>query len=88
MTLLVTALVAAVVVAVVTFARRREADPERPWWQHGSVWIGASAVFALLGLFVAPKLLGFTFIFLPFLWVGGGGGRRERQQPNHRDADA
>jgi hypothetical protein len=82
----VTALVTAVVVALVTFARHREAEPERPWWQHSSVWIGASAVFALLGVFVAPKLLGFTFIFLPFLWVGGG--RRERQQPNHRDADA
>jgi hypothetical protein len=39
-----------------------------------------SIVFVLLGVFVAPRLLGFTFVFLPFLWVGGG--RRPRQPTN------
>jgi hypothetical protein len=74
-------------VALVTFARRREAEPDRPWWQHPPVWIGASAVFALLGLFVAPKLLGFTFLFLPFLWIGGIG-RRTPPQRERRDHEA
>ena len=84
-TILVTAISAAVVVALVVSARRREAEPGRPWWHHSPVWIGASVVFALLGLFVAPRLLGFTFLFLPFLWIGGG--HRERRETSHRDAD-
>ena len=40
--------------------------------------MGVSAVFVLLGLFVAPKLFGFAFLFLPFIWIrrwGGGDGR-------------
>ena len=35
-------------------------------------------MFVLLGLFVAPKLFGFAFLFLPFIWIrrcGGGDGR-------------
>jgi hypothetical protein len=47
----------------------------RPWWGHPGVWILASGGFVLLGLFVFPKLFGFTFVFLPIFWpflrVGG-----------------
>jgi hypothetical protein len=43
----------------------------RPWWGHPGLWILVSAGFVLLGLFVFPKLFGITFVFLPFLWVGG-----------------
>jgi O-antigen/teichoic acid export membrane protein len=85
-TLLAVAIVAAVVVSLVSFARRRAAEPDRPWWQHSTVWVGVSAVFVLLGLFVAPKLLGFTFVFLPFLWTGGG--RRPRQRAINHDGEA
>lgn len=43
----------------------------RPWWGHPGVWLLVSAAFALLGLFVFPRLFGFAFLFLPFVWVGG-----------------
>ena len=49
----------------------------RPWWGNPFLWVGVSAVFVLLGLFVAPKLFGFAFLFLPFIWIrrwGGGDG--------------
>jgi uncharacterized membrane protein YhaH (DUF805 family) len=86
-TLLVTAIAAAIVVALVALGRSREHDPGRPWWQHAPVWVGVSAVFALVGLFVAPRLFGFTFVFLPFLWMRGG--RRQHQRTNdEHDADA
>jgi membrane glycosyltransferase len=85
-TLLAVAILCAVVVSLETFTRRRTAEPDRPWWQHSSVWLGVSAVFVLLGLFVAPKLLGFTFVFLPFLWMGGG--RRPQQRTTNRDGEA
>jgi hypothetical protein len=60
----------------------------RPWWGHPGLWILASAGFALLGLFVLPKLFGFTFIFLPFLWVGGLWRSRPRpdEAPHRPDA--
>jgi hypothetical protein len=43
----------------------------RPLWGHPGLWLLASGAFVLLGVFVFPKLFGFTFVFLPFLWVGG-----------------
>ena len=55
--------------------------PQRPWWGNPMLWLAVSAVFLLLGLFVAPHFLGGTVIFLPFLWIwrpGGGGARRGR----------
>ena len=85
--LLVTAILVAIGVAVVRYGRRRAEHPSEPWWRSAPLWLGVSCVFALLGLFVAPKLLGFTFVFLPFLWVGGLG-RREPQEPEHTDHDA
>ena len=50
--------------------------PTRPWWGNPLVWVGVSAVFLMLGLFVAPHFLGGTVIFLPFLWIWGGRARR------------
>jgi hypothetical protein len=44
----------------------------RPWWGNPWLWLGVSAVFVVLGIFVWPGLLGGTFVFLPFLWVGRG----------------
>jgi hypothetical protein len=52
----------------VDLVRRRR---HRPWWGHPGLWLLVSAGFVLLGLFVFPKLFGFTFVFLPFLWVAG-----------------
>ena len=48
----------------------------RPWWGSPLPWFVACAVFALLGLVVAPKLFGVAILFLPFVWVGGLGKRR------------
>lgn len=65
----------------------------RPCWGHPGVWILVSAGFVLLGLFVFPKLFGFTLIFVPFLWVGGlwrgrsgSGGRGRPEAPGRPDA--
>ena len=85
--LLVTAVVIAIAVAAVRFGRHRAEHPGEPWWRSAPLWLGVSCVFALLGLFVAPKLLGFTFVFLPFLWIGGLG-RREPRKPERTDRDA
>jgi hypothetical protein len=57
-------------------------DPSPPWWGRPGVWILASAGFVLLGLFVFPRLFGFTFVFLPLLWVGGL--RRGRSSADER----
>ena len=84
---LVTAVAAAIVVALVRYGRARAEHPSEPWWRSAPLWLGVSCVFALLGLFVAPKLLGFTFVFLPFLWAGGLG-RREPREPERTDHDA
>lgn len=72
------ALFAAAAVGLVELRRRRTVEPDRPWWGNPSVWVVASAVSVLLGLFVFPRLLGFTFLLLPFLWIGGG--RRRRRE--------
>jgi hypothetical protein len=44
------------------------------------VWLAIAAVLLVLGLFVFPHLLGFTFLFLPFIWIGGFR-RRRRPRP-------
>ena len=51
--------------------------PPRPWWGSPVLWIGVSAVLVLLGVFVAPGFFGGTFLFLPFVWIGG---RRFRER--------
>jgi hypothetical protein len=43
--------------------------PERPWWGNPWLWLGVSAAFVLLGLFVWPGLFGGTFFFLPLIWI-------------------
>ena len=68
--------------AVAVFALRREANvrPARPWWGNPAVWVVLLIGFVLLGGFVFPRLLGFTFLFLPFIWMRALGRRR----PNDR----
>jgi hypothetical protein len=53
----------------------------RSWWGRPGLWVLVSATSVLLGVFVFPKLFGFTFIFLPFLWPFLGGLRRGRHGP-------
>jgi hypothetical protein len=60
----------------------------RPWWGHPGIWLLVSAAFVLLGLFVVPRLFGFTFLFLPFLWVGGLWRARPRDEGTPRRPDA
>src|SRR4029450_838479 len=56
------------VVGVPLASRRgRALEPQRPWWERPGVWIGLSMVFVLVGVFAFPRLLGFTFLFLPFV---------------------
>lgn len=61
-------------------------DAERPWWGNPLLWLAVSVVFVVLGLFVLPHLFGGVFLFLPFVWVGGGFRRREPQRREARPA--
>lgn len=47
-------------------------------------WIVLSTVLLLLGLLVAPRLLGFTFLLLPFVWMGRAGRRRRPNEDGPR----
>jgi hypothetical protein len=60
--------------------RERSELGDRPWWGSVPTWLIVSGVLLVLGLVVAPRLLGFTFLLLPFIWVGGLGRRRERRE--------
>ena len=84
---LAVAIAVAIGAALVALGRSREREPLRPWWQHSAVWVGASVIVTLLGVFAFPKLLGFTFVFLPFLWMGGQR-RRAPRPPNRSDREA
>ena len=69
----------AVVALVVAFRRRRSIEPERPWWGMPGVWIGLSMAFVLIGVLAFPRILGFTFLFFPFVVMRSiGRGRRDR----------
>jgi hypothetical protein len=61
----------------------------RSWLGHPGMWILLSAAFVLLGVFVFPKLFGFTFLFLPIVWVAGLWRNRPRdgQTPRHDGED-
>jgi hypothetical protein len=48
---------------------RDPTPPARPWWGNPWLWIGVSAAFVVLGLFVWPGLFGGAFLFIPFVWV-------------------
>jgi hypothetical protein len=66
-----------VVAGLLELRRRNEEEPGRHWWSNPFSWIGV-AVFLVLGLFVFPRLLGITFVFLPLVWIGGL--RRRRRE--------
>ena len=44
----------------------------RPWWASPWLWGGVSVASLVLGVFVWPGLIGGTFVFLPFVWIGRG----------------
>jgi hypothetical protein len=68
----------AAVALVLAYRRRRALEPKRPWWGSPGVWIGLSMVFLLVGVFAFPRLLGFTFLFFPFVVMRSfGRGRRD-----------
>ncbi len=50
--------------------------PARPPWGNPALWVGVSVALMLLGALVFPRLLGFTFLLLPFIWMRTGGRRR------------
>jgi hypothetical protein len=79
------AIFVAVVAGVVAFRNRGIRDPQQPWWGSPVVWVAGSLAFVLLGVFVFPRLFGFTILFLPFLLARSFGRRRpgdhERREP-------
>jgi hypothetical protein len=66
---------------VLGWRNRRSLEPDRPWWGMPGVWIGLSMVFVLLGVFVFPRLLGFTFLFFPFVLLRSFGRGRQDRSP-------
>lgn len=75
-TLLPVLLLVLVLAGFVAFMRRSVGPEEwaraqRPWWGNPLLWLAISGAFVILGLTVARQFLGFTFLFLPFLWIGG-----------------
>lgn len=80
---LLTALALAAAVPLLSRSVSRGSDgagPTRPLWASPAVWIGASVALLLLGVMVFPRLLGFTFLLLPFIWMRSGG-RRPGSRP-------
>jgi hypothetical protein len=70
----------AAVALVLAYRRGRALEPERPWRGTPGVWIALSMVFVLVGVFAFPRLLGFTFLFFPFVVMRNvGRGRRDRR---------
>jgi hypothetical protein len=45
------------------------------------VWIGLSMVSVLVGVFAFPRLLGFTFLFFPFVVLRSVGRGRRGPRP-------
>ena len=66
------ALFAAVVWIVLAI---REGAPEGRPWGAVPAWLGVTVALIVLGVLVAPRLFGFTFLLLPLLWMGRGRGR-------------
>ena len=69
------------VILVLALSNGRRVEPARPWWSYPGMWIAISTVFVLVGVMAFPRLLGFTFVFLPLVWMRGVGGRRQRGGP-------
>lgn len=53
--------------------------PGRPVAPFPARWALITAALLVLGLVIAPRLLGFTFVLLPFL-LAAGAGRRRRER--------
>ena len=50
-------------------------------------WIALGAIFLVVGILVMPRLLGFTFLFLPMIWsrrARGPRGPRRSSGPSGR----
>ena len=58
-------------------------SPTRPWWGNPLVWLAVSAVFVLVGVFLAPRFLPGVVVFIPFLWLAKP---RVRRYGRHEDA--
>lgn len=63
------ALFVAVVWLVLTI---REGAPGGRQWGAMPAWLGVSVALVVLGVLLAPRLFGFTFLLLPLLWMGRG----------------
>jgi Na+/proline symporter len=50
--------------------REEPEQKDRPWWGNPLVWIALSALFLILGVFVAPHFLPGVILFVPFIWIG------------------
>ncbi|MGH2635400.1 MAG: hypothetical protein ACRDHU_04560 [Actinomycetota bacterium] len=74
------ALLVVAIALVLSFRRGASAERRGPWWRSPVVWVAASAVWLLIGIFLVPRLLGFTFILLPIVWNRALGGRRRQQR--------
>ena len=81
------ALFVGAVALVLALRNGRVAGPGRPWWGYPGAWIAISSLLLLLCVMVFPRLLGFTFVFLPLIWMRGFGRRREPQDPGRHEDD-
>ncbi|MFM8998667.1 MAG: hypothetical protein ACKOKE_01030 [Actinomycetota bacterium] len=51
--------------------------PPEPIWMHPLGFAVLAALGLIAVLVIAPRLLGITFLFIPFLWSRGPGRRRD-----------
>jgi hypothetical protein len=85
-TILVPAAVVALAIAgALAWRERAVREPGRPWWGNPATWVVVCAATVLLGVFVFPRLLGFGFLLLPFVWTRGHRRRREQDRPLRED---
>lgn len=76
------ALVVLATAAYLTRSLARQASaaggpPPEPIWMHPVGFAVLAALGLITMLLVAPRLLGITFLFIPFLWSRGPGRRRD-----------
>lgn len=50
--------------------------PPEPFWATPAGFAFIAGLVLVVGMLVAPRLLGVTFLLLPFLWSRGPGRRR------------
>jgi hypothetical protein len=81
------ALFVGAVALVLALRNGRVAGLGGPWWGYRGAWIAISTVLLLLGVMVFPRLLGFTFVFLPLIWMRGFGRRRDPQDRGRYEDD-